>query len=73
MADEIMGGTLEHESLRDEAIKAIVNQLRHHPAIQHIIKPIVTMEYFKSAFNCMSDNTSLSHSIRGYHHYKAHP
>jgi hypothetical protein len=45
--------------------------LRHHPAIQKIIKPIVMMEDFKSAFKCVPDKTALSYSGRGYHHLKA--
>jgi hypothetical protein len=53
MADDILTGTLDHEALVDEAIQAIVKQLRQHPAIQQIIKPIITVEDFKSAFKCM--------------------
>jgi hypothetical protein len=50
MTEDILTGTLEHEALRDEAIQEIVKQLRQHPAIQLIIKPIITVENFKSAF-----------------------
>jgi hypothetical protein len=53
MAEDILTGTLEHEALRDEAIQAIVKQLRLHPVIQKIIKPIITVEDFKSAFKCV--------------------
>jgi hypothetical protein len=31
MADDIYNGTLEHRSLTDHAIKAIMKQLRNHP------------------------------------------
>jgi hypothetical protein len=33
MADDIYNGTLDHEALDDEAINAIVTQLRKHPVI----------------------------------------
>jgi hypothetical protein len=45
--------------------------LRQHPAIRQIIKPIITVEDFKSAFKCVPEKTSLSYSGRGYHHYKS--
>jgi hypothetical protein len=48
MAEDILSGTLEHEELRDDAIQAIVKQLRQHPAIQQIIKHIIMVEDFKS-------------------------
>jgi hypothetical protein len=71
MAEDILDGTLEHESLRYDAIQAIVKQLRQHPTIQQIIKPIITVEDFKSAFKCVPEKTASSYSGRGYHHYKA--
>jgi hypothetical protein len=69
MAEEILEGTLNQEALGDEAIQAIVKQLRQHPAIQQIIKPIITVEDFKSAFKCVSERTVLYYSGRGYHRY----
>jgi hypothetical protein len=71
MAEEILTGTLEHESVGYEAIHEIVKQLRQNPQIQQIINPIVMVEDFKSAFKCASEKTALSYSGRGYHHYKA--
>jgi hypothetical protein len=57
--------------LSDSAIQAIVEQLRKHPAIDNILKPVVTPEDFKSAFKCIPENTVSSFSGRGVHHYKA--
>jgi hypothetical protein len=71
MEEDILDGTLEHEALRDDTIHAIIKQLRHHPAIQQIIEPIITVEYFKSAFKCVPEKTASSYSGRGYHHYKS--
>jgi hypothetical protein len=62
MADEIYNGTLDHEALNDEAINAIVIQLRKHPAIQKILSPIVTEEDFKSALKCIPEKTASSYS-----------
>jgi hypothetical protein len=42
MADYIYNGTLEHRSLTDHAIKAIVKQLRKHPLLSKMIYPVVT-------------------------------
>jgi hypothetical protein len=36
-----------------------------------IMKPVVTPEDFKSAFNCVPEKTELSFSGRGVHHYNA--
>jgi hypothetical protein len=36
-----------------------------------IMKPVVTPEDFKSAFNCVPEKTASSFSGRGVHHYKA--
>jgi hypothetical protein len=71
MAQDIYDGTLEHDSLSDGAINAIVAQLRKHPAIDKILKPVVTPEDFKSAFKCVPEKTASSFSGRGVHHYKA--
>jgi hypothetical protein len=71
MAQDILDGMLEHEALRYDAIQAKVKQLRQHPAIQQIIEPIITVEDFKSAFECVPEKTASYYSGRGYHHYKA--
>jgi hypothetical protein len=71
MAEDILDGTLENEALRDEEIQELVKQLRQHPAIQQIIKPIIMVEDFKLAFKCVPEKTASSYSGRGYHHYKA--
>jgi hypothetical protein len=68
MEEDILDGTLEHEALRDDAIKAIVKQLRQHPVIQQIIELIITVEDFTSAFKCVPEKTASSYSGRGYHH-----
>jgi hypothetical protein len=57
--------------LSDGAIYAIVAQLRKHPSIDKILKPVVTSEDFKSAFNYVPEKTASSFSGRGFHHYKA--
>jgi hypothetical protein len=42
MADDIYNGTLEHRSLTDHAIKAIVKQLHNHTVLTKMIYPVVT-------------------------------
>jgi hypothetical protein len=64
MAQDIYDRTLEHEALSDGSIHAIVAQLRKHPAIDKIIKPVVTPEDFKSAFKCVPEKTASSFSGR---------
>jgi hypothetical protein len=71
MAQDIYDGTLEHDALSDGSINAIVVQLRKHPAIDNILKPVVTPEDFKSAFKCVPEKTASSFSGIGVHHYKA--
>jgi hypothetical protein len=71
MAEAILDGTLEHDSLADKALAAILKQLRKHPNVQDIIQPIVTEVDFKSAFKCVPEKTASSFSGRGVHHYKA--
>jgi hypothetical protein len=46
MDQYIYDGTLEHDALRDGEIHPIVEQLRKHPAIDKILKSIVTPEDF---------------------------
>jgi hypothetical protein len=38
MAEAILDGTFEHESLTDEALASILQQLRKHPNMQEIIQ-----------------------------------
>jgi hypothetical protein len=71
MAEAIPDGTFEYESLTDEALAAILKQLRKHPNVQEISQPIVTKADFKSAFKCLPEKTASSFSGRGLHHYKA--
>jgi hypothetical protein len=62
MTDDIYNGTLEHRSLTDRAIQAIVKQLRKHPLLTKMISPVVTTEYFISCFGCVAEKTSSSPS-----------
>jgi hypothetical protein len=71
MAEAILDGTFEHDSLLDDALAAILKQLRKHPNVQDIIQPIVAEADFKSAFKCVPEKTASSFSGRGVHHYKA--
>jgi hypothetical protein len=64
MAHDIYDRTLQHDALNDEAIYAIVVQLRKHPAIENILKPVVSPEDFKSAFKCVPEKTASSFSGR---------
>jgi hypothetical protein len=69
MSEATLDGTFEHDSLSDDALAAIVKQLRKHPAVREIIQPIVTEADFKSAFKCVPEKTASSFSVRGVHHY----
>jgi hypothetical protein len=71
MADAIYTGTLEHISLTDHAIKAIVKQLRKRPLLRKMINPVVTTEDFISCFGCVAEKTSSSPSGRHAGHYLA--
>jgi hypothetical protein len=71
MADDIYNGTLEHRSLTDHAIKAIVKQLRKNTLLTKMISPVVTTEDFVSCFGCVADKTSSSPSGRHVGHYLA--
>jgi hypothetical protein len=71
MADAIYNGTLEHISLTDPALRAIVKQLRKHPLLTKMISPVVTTEDFISCFGCVADKTSSSPSGRHVGHYLA--
>jgi hypothetical protein len=71
MAQDIYDGTLKHDDLSDGAIYAFFAQLRKHPAIDKILKPVVSPEDFKSAFKCLPEKTAPSFPGRGLHHYKS--
>jgi hypothetical protein len=71
MAEAILDGTFEHDSLSYNALVAIVKQLRKHPAVTEIILHIVTEADFKSAFKCVPEKTASTFSGRGVHHYTA--
>jgi hypothetical protein len=71
MANDILMGTLQHECLSNEAIRAIMNQLREHPMVQQIWKPVVTREDFTSCFKCVPEKTASLYSGRSVPHYKA--
>jgi hypothetical protein len=58
MSQDIYDGTLEHNALSDGEIYAIYAQLRKHPAIDKILKPVVSPEDFKSAFKCVPEKTA---------------
>jgi hypothetical protein len=59
MADAIYNGTLEHRSLTDPAIPAIVKQLRKHPLLTKMISPVVTTEDFISCFGCVAEQNII--------------
>jgi hypothetical protein len=63
MAEEILDGTLEHDCMKDEAIRSIVQQLKRHPTIQGILTPIVSVKDFRSYFKCVPEK--LHHTTRG--------
>jgi hypothetical protein len=71
MDQYIYDGTLQHDALSDEALYAIFVHLRKHPAIDKILKPVVSPEDFKSAFKCVPEKTAPSFSGRLVYHYKA--
>jgi hypothetical protein len=70
LAGDILDGKVYHPALTDEALHAIVKQLRRHPVIQKIIKPVITGEDFRSAVKCVMEKTASSYSGRGIPHYK---
>jgi hypothetical protein len=71
LAEDILDGKADHPALTNEALHAIVKQLRRHPVIQKIIKPVITVEDFRSAVKCVPEKTASSYSGRGIPHYKA--
>jgi hypothetical protein len=71
MADAIHEGTLEHEAPNDASIISVLKQLRKHPALDKLLKPDVTKNDFKLAFNYVRKKTASSYTGRGVEHYKA--
>jgi hypothetical protein len=55
----------------NEEIRAILGQLKRHPTIQGILKPIVITAYFQSCFKCVPKKMASSFSGRSVPHYKA--
>jgi hypothetical protein len=58
MADVLLDGTFEQESLTDKALAAILKHLSNHPNVQEIIQPINTEADLKSSFKCVPDKTA---------------
>jgi hypothetical protein len=71
LAGDILDGKSDHPALTDEALHAIFKQLRIHPVIQKIIKPVITVEDFRFAVKCVPEKTASSHSGIGIPQYKA--
>jgi hypothetical protein len=71
MTDDVYNGTLEHRSLTDHAITAIVRQLRKHPLLKKMIYPVVTTEDFISCFGFVAEKKSYSPSGIHVGHYLA--
>jgi hypothetical protein len=68
MANDIYNGTLEHRSLTDPAIGAIMKQLCKHPLLTKMISPVVTPEDFIPCFGCVAEKTPSSPSGRHVRH-----
>jgi hypothetical protein len=53
LAEYILDGKSDHPALTNEALRTTVKQLRRHPVIQKIIKPVITVEDFSSTVKCV--------------------
>jgi hypothetical protein len=53
LSEYILDGKADHPALTYEALHAIVKKLRRHPVIYKIIKPVITVEDFRSAVKCV--------------------
>jgi hypothetical protein len=71
MAEEILDGTLDHDCMKDDAIRAIVQHLKRYPAIQGILTPKVSANDLQSCFKYVPEKTASSYSGRSVPHYKA--
>jgi hypothetical protein len=58
LAEDILDNKTDHPALTDEALHVIVKQLRIHPVIQKIIKPVITVEDFRSTVKCVPEKTA---------------
>jgi hypothetical protein len=67
MDEAILYITFNHDALYDDALAAILKQLRKHPAVRQRIHPIVTEAYFKSAFKFVPEKMASSFSGQGVH------
>jgi hypothetical protein len=48
--------------MKDDAIRAMVQQLKGDPTIQGILTPIVSAKDFQSCFKCVPEKTASSYS-----------
>jgi hypothetical protein len=64
-------GNADQPALSDQDMKNIVKQLRIHPVIQKIIKPVITVDDFWSIVKCVPKKRASSYSGRGIPYYKA--
>jgi hypothetical protein len=62
LTNAMIDGTFVHESPTEEALAAILQQLRKNSNMQEIIQPIITEADFKSAFKCVPEKTASSFS-----------
>jgi hypothetical protein len=68
VAEEILDGTLDHDCMKDDAIRAIIQQLKRHPTIQGMLTPIMSFKDLQSCFKCVPEKTSSSYSGRSVPH-----
>jgi hypothetical protein len=59
LAVDILDDKAYHPALTNKALHDIVKQLRRHPVIHKIIKPVITVEDFRSAVKCVPENVKL--------------
>jgi hypothetical protein len=71
LAEYILDGKAYQPALTYEALHAIVKQLRRYPVVHKIIKPVITVDDYRSAVKCVPDKTVSSYSSRGIPNYKA--
>jgi hypothetical protein len=70
LADDILAGKADHPALTNEDMHAILKQLRRHPVIQKIIKPVITVEDFRSAVKCVPEKKHCPTLAEGYNTIK---
>jgi hypothetical protein len=70
--EDVLDGILDHDCMKDDAIRVNIQQLKRHPTIQGILTtPIVYAKDFQSCFKCVPEKTAASYSGRLVPHYKA--